>query len=169
MEKYIFYLLYSRQSEQALQLIELYQARLPTDPISYYSRQLDLRLQFIAEPSSPIFQLLELKLAAEVDANNEKGVLSVSDKIIGITDNMGFGSYWGHYFKARHLMASGKMKGAVELLFSALNNFRLGTYPRSKSFRYIVEALNEISMIDPSLIAADKIPLIEVARIDLAL
>ncbi len=149
-EKYILYLLYSGRSEQTLQLIGLYQSHLS------------------AIPRSPFFQLLELKLAALVEANNQKGVLSVSDKLIGISDNKQVGSYWGHYFKARHLMASGELKGAAELLLSALNNLRLGLYPRSKSFRYIVDALNEIHRIAPSLVGPEKMPLIEVARIELA-
>ena len=64
-------------------------------------------------------------------------------------------------------MASGDLKGAVELMLSALNNLRLGEYPRSKSFSYIVDALNEINLIDTSLIGPDKMRLIEIARIDL--
>ncbi len=150
-EKYIFYLLYNRQSEQALKLIDLYQSHLPT------------------EPSSPFLDLQELKLAALVEEKNNREILSVSDNLIGISGNMEYGSYWGHYFKARHLMVSGDLKGAGELLLAALDNFRLGTYPRYSSFSHIVEALIEISLIDPSLIKPDKIPLLEVARIDLAL
>lgn len=168
MEKYILYLLYSGQPEQALQIIELYQSHLPAEPSSRHPKPWELRSHLSEEADSLFFQLLELKLAAMVDANNKKGVLSVSDKLIGITGNKRSGSYWGHYFKARHLMASGDLKGAVELLLSALDNLRLGRYPRSKSFRYIVDALNEIYLIDPSLIGPKKIPLIEVAQIDLA-
>jgi len=149
-EKYILYLLYSGQSEQALQLIRLYQSHLSAEPSSHFS------------------QLLELKLAAFVDANNKKGVLSLSDKLIGITDNKQAESYWGHYFKARNLMASGDLKDAAGLLLSALNHLRLSVYSRSKSFRYIVDALNEIHRIDPSLIGPEKMPLIEVARIEIA-
>ena len=80
------------------------------------------------------------------------------------------GSYWGHYFKARHLMASGDLKDAVELLLRALENIRCGTSPHShsKSFKYIVEALDEIYLIDPALIGPDKKQRIELARIVLA-
>jgi len=67
-----------------------------------------------------------------------------------------------------HLMASGDYKGAVQLLLPVLNDLRLGSHHRSKSFRYILDALNEICLIDPSLIEPEKRPLIEVARIHFA-
>jgi hypothetical protein len=168
MEKYILYLLYSGQPQQALQIIEIYQSHLPSEPRSLSPKPWEVRSRLSKGPDSPFFQLLELKLAAAVDADNKKGVLSVSDKLIGNTGNMGSESYWGHYFKARHLMDSGDPKGASELLLSALDNLRLGIYPRSKSFRYIVDALNEIRLIDPSLIGPEKKALIQVAQIDLA-
>jgi hypothetical protein len=167
-ETYILYLLYSGQSEQALQLIELYQPRLSEDPSSSFSQRLELQPRFSEGSRSSFLALLELKLATVVDAENKEGVLSASDKLIGITDNMQSGSYWGHYFKARSLMASGNLKGATELLLSALDNLSLGLRSRSKSFRCIIDALNEICLIDPSLIGPDKMALIEVARIDLA-
>jgi hypothetical protein len=102
--------------------------------------------------------------------NNEKGIISVSDKLIGSTGNRRAGSYWGHYFKARHLMASGDMKEAAELLLGALENIQCGPslYSHSACFTTIVEALDEICLIDPSLIGPDKVQLIEVARIVLA-
>jgi tetratricopeptide (TPR) repeat protein len=168
MEKYILYLLYSGQPERALHIIDLYQSHLPAEPRSRPPKPWGLRSRLSEDPNSSFFQLMELKLAAVVDANDEKGVLSVSDKLIGLTGNMRSRSYWGHYFKARHLMASGDLKGAVELLLTALDNLRLGTHPSSKSFRYIVDALHEIYLIDPSLIMPEKRALIQVAQIDLA-
>ncbi|MBU1056202.1 MAG: hypothetical protein KKC46_20610 [Proteobacteria bacterium] len=149
-EKYILYLLYNGQYEKAVELIDLYKSNLSVEAKSSFSK------------------LLELKLAAYLDANNKKAILSVSDKLIGITDNIRAESYWGHYFKARHLMAAGDLNGAVKLLLSALSNFNINSYPNSKSFRYIIDALNEIYRTDPSLIDPDKMLLIKVAMIELA-
>lgn len=149
-ENYILYLLYSGQPEQALQIIERYQAHLS------------------AEQQYQFYGLLELKLAASVYANDQKGILSVSDKLIGIANNTPAASYWGHYYKARHLMATGDLKNAAEILLPALKNFRLGVYRRSMCFRNIVDALSDIYRLDPSLIAPDDIRLMKVAQVDLA-
>lgn len=65
-------------------------------------------------------------------------------------------------------MAAGDLNGAAKLLLLALSNFNINSYPNSKSFRYIIDALNEIYRTDPLLIDQDKMPLIKVAMIELA-
>ena len=149
-KNYILYLLHSRQADSALHVIERYESHLT------------------AEQQYHFHELLELKLAAAVYAKDPKLILSVSDKLIGIANNMPSASYWGHYYKARHLMTTGDPEGASEILLSALKNLRLGVYPRSSCFRNIVDALNEIHLMNPSLITPENLRLMEVARIDLA-
>ncbi|MEW6671628.1 MAG: hypothetical protein AB1427_07985 [Thermodesulfobacteriota bacterium] len=168
MEKYILYLIYSGQSKPALQLIEIYQSHLPAEPSTPFPQLLKLRQFFQQEPSSIYSQVMELKLAAAVDARNARELLSAAEKLIGITGNNPSASYWGHYFKARDLMASGDLKGAADLLLSALENFSLGEQSPPKSFSYIVDALNEVHLKDSSVIDPAKMRLIEIARIDLA-
>ena len=150
MEKYILHLIYNQQADKARHLVQLYQSHLSAEALPIFSK------------------LLELKLAAALATDNEEEVLSVSNKLIGITNNQEYGSYWGHYFNGMHLMASGDHKGAVQLLLPVLNDLRLGSHYRSKSFRCILDALNEICLIDPSLIEPEKRPIIEVARIHFA-
>ncbi len=149
-EKCFLYLIYSGKSGQALDLIKQYQARMSEEKQS----------------TSP--RLLEIKLAAAVDAGNEQEVLSISDKLIGLTGNRKYSSYWGHYFKAKRLMDAGDLKGAVELLLPTLNNIYLNKNTRSLSLNYILDAINEIWLTDPSLIGPEKKSLVEVARIYLA-
>ncbi|CAB5079326.1 hypothetical protein D3OALGB2SA_308 [Olavius algarvensis associated proteobacterium Delta 3] len=66
-------------------------------------------------------------------------------------------------------MANGNLLSASEILLSALKNIRLGAHSRSTCFRNIVGALNEIYLMDPSLIAPENVRLMEVAQVDLAL
>jgi len=151
MEKYILYLIYNGQPKQALDVIDLYESHL-SEEHGYHHQG-----------------ILDLKLAAAVYTKDQDRVLSVSDKLIGIAENMPSASYWGHYFKARHLMANGNLLSASEILLSALKNIRLGAHSRSTCFRNIVGALNEIYLMDPSLIAPENVRLMEVAQVDLAL
>jgi len=151
MEKYILYLIYNGQPKQALDVIDLYESHL-SEEHGYHHQG-----------------ILDLKLAAAVYTKDQDRVLSVSDKLIGIAENMRSASYWGHYFKARHLMANGNLLSASEILLSALKNIRLGAHSRSTCFRNIVDALNEIYLMDPSLIAPENVRLMEVAQVDLAL
>ena len=149
-ENYILYLLYSGKSREAAHLVEQYESNLSKEPLLPFPR------------------LLELKLATQAALENENEILSVSDNLIGISSNSWVDSYWGYYFKARHLMASGDLQGAAELLISTLDNLSLGQYRTSPEFRYIVDALKEISDIDSSIIDPEKRQLLEVAKIELA-
>ena len=95
-------------------------------------------------------------------------ILSLSEKLIGITDNNEYGSYWGHYFKARRLMARGDLKAAASLLLPVLDEFYLGGYGDSDVFPAILGILNRIHQRDASVIGHDKMSRIEVARVHFA-
>ncbi len=146
-ERFIFYLLYHNEVIEAQRLISLYESHLSDEFNRAFPR------------------LLELKLAVEIAANNQEQILSVSNKLIGISDSTKYGSYWGNYFKGRHLMERGNLKGAVQLLLPVLNNLDLDSGSSSKAFENILNILDEIYLHDPSLISPEKMTLLEVARI----
>ncbi|MCP3871968.1 MAG: hypothetical protein GY699_02290 [Desulfobacteraceae bacterium] len=164
-ENYILYLLDSEQPNKALGLIEIYQSHLSAMPNSPSPRFWDYQSYLSFEEGPQLSELLELKLAALIDENRKDTILSVSDKLIGITDEARYGSYWGHYFKARHLMDIGDLNGAADVLLSSLDKLRLG-YGSNRSFRYILEALDQIHRMDQTIIKPEKLSLIEVARIN---
>jgi len=150
-ERFILYLLHHGETQKAQHLLDLYQNHLVDEFDPGYSR------------------FLELKLAAEIAADNEEEILSVADKLMGITDENDGGSYWGYYFKGKSLMKRGDLKGAVQLLLPVLNKLELNYYSSSKAFRSILEILDEINRQDPSLIAQEKKPLLQVGRIHFAM
>lgn len=151
MEDFFLYLIYSGQSGPALELIEKSQSRLAKDESDFYQ------------------QLMELKLAAVEKVGNAPEILSMSDKFIGITDGEDSDAYWGHYFKAGHLMDSGNLKGATELLIPILANIDLSNETPSSSILYIVEMLNEINHLEPSLFDPEKLSRLDVAQTYLGL
>jgi len=150
-ERYLYYLLNSREPAKARHLIELYESHL------------------IAEGYSPFPDLLKMKLAIAVATGNSEEALSISDKLIGIsTGDAEYVAYWGHYIKGRHLMSAGDFKNAATVLLSALSDLNLEETGRSQNLRPILYALNEINRIDSSAIDPKKRRLIEVARIHFA-
>ncbi len=146
-ERCFQYLIYSGKSEQAFELIRQYQARISDEAEFIFPR------------------LLELKLSAALDAGMEQEVLSISEKLIGITGNREYETYWGQYFKARRLIVAGDLKGAVELLLPALKNIYISEDKHPLSLKCILDAINEICQIDPTLIDPEKKSLVEIARI----
>ncbi len=134
MEDFLLYLIHSGQTDPALALIEKYHPRITGDEDYHYAR------------------LLELKLAALGDSDNTPEVLSVSDKLIGISNGEDSRTYWGHLYKAGHLLDSGNVKGAVDLLLPVLKEIRLGNKRPSQSIIKIVGMLGRIEKLEPTLI-----------------
>ena len=108
-------------------------------------------------------------MATAVAAENEAEILSVSDKLIGITDKQKIGTYWGHYYKGRILMERGNVAEAARLLLPVLNNLKLNLHLPQKAFAPILELLDEIILRDPALIDPEKLPLLKVARVSYAM
>jgi hypothetical protein len=146
-ERNIVYLLYHHEFEKARDLIQLYQSHLT------------------GRYNPALSRFLEVKLATAVAAEKKSEILSLSDKLIGITDRQKFGSYWGHYYKARILMERGHAPEAARLLLPVLNNLKLTLNIPQKAFAPILELLDEIILRDPSLITREKLPLLKVARV----
>ncbi len=149
-ERHLLYLLRARQPERALDFARRYESHLSE------------------EATAPFSRLLELKLAAAAMVGDDADIRSLSEKLIGITDNNEYGSYWGHYFKARRLMARGDLKAAASLLLPVLDEFYISGYGDSDVFPAILDTLNRIHQRDASVIDPDKMSRIEVARVHFA-
>lgn len=150
-ERYLLYLLNSGHQVEALDLIRLYTSHIAD------------------EGGSPFLRLLELELAAALEADKTAEALSVADKLIGLSGNDRGGSLWGHYIKAKKLMAEGDMAGAAQLLLPVLDHLRLGDHDQDRALRRILGLLDEIRRADNSLIPPDKSELLELTRIHLGL
>jgi len=148
---YLTYLIYHGQTEQVRQVANQVFANMGMGGQQYYA------------------DLLNLILAAELRNPDRANLLSIADKFIGVTGNSGAGSYWGHYFKARHHISQGELKKAADLLLMALENMDVEKYWMGPSFTPIVKALDEIQQQDPGVIAEDKRPLVKFARIHYAI
>lgn len=148
---YLTYLIYHGQTEPARQVVRQVFANMGKEGQYYYP------------------DLLNLILAAEIRSPVRANVLSISDKLIGVTGNSDVGSYWGHYFKARHLISMGELKAAADLLLMALEHMDVEKYWMGPSLTLIVKTLDELQQRDPSVIAEDKRPLVKFARIHYAI
>ena len=147
---YLLYLLDNGHPEKALELIAHYQSHMKDDE---------------DPPDWVTPSLLELKLAATLHIGKQQEAVSISDKLIGMAGNSPSISYWGHYFKARNLIETGKLDAAVELLLPVLDDIYLNYAPESLSVKYILDALNEINQKDSSLIGPQKASLKKVMQI----
>jgi hypothetical protein len=148
MERFTYYLIVTGQAERARRRIQQYESHLATAGYG------------------PFPQLLKVKLAVALSAGNQTEAQSLADKLIGIPviDNP-YAFFWGHFVKGRHLMAAGDLKGAAQVLLSALTALRLDEPDSDRGLRSVLEALAEIEASDPSLIDAKNRQLIEIARI----
>jgi hypothetical protein len=149
-QRCIFYLINSGKPEQALDLIQKFQSRLSKENRN----------------ALPI--LFKLNLSAAIAAGNDEKVLSLTEKLIAISDTEDSGSSWGHYLKGRRLIDSGDFKAAADLLLPVLNTISLAYSPDEPTIKYIVDDLMEIWQADPTLIDSDKKALLDVIRVYLA-
>jgi len=146
-KRFVSYLIKSGKAEVAFDLIQQYQARLAEEQRNSFPR------------------LLELKLSAAIAAGRDSDVLSLTEKLIAISDREDSVSTWGHYLKARTFMNTGDFKAAAELLLPVLNTIYLDYSPEDPAMKYIVDLLVEIRKADDTLIDSDKGALIDVVRV----
>ncbi len=148
---YLTYLIYNGQTDQARQVVNHFFTNMGKEEQRYF------------------VDLLNLILAAELRSPEQANVLSIADKLIGVTGKSDAGSYWGHYFKARYLISRGELKEAADLLLLALQHMDVEKYWIGSSFTPIVKALDELQRRDPGVIAEDKRPLVKFASIHYAI
>jgi len=120
----------------------------------------------LTDHDNPAFsRLLKLQLATAVASEDEAEILSVSEKMIGITNRQKSGSYCGHYYKARILMEKGKVVKAARLLLPVLNKLKLNSRIPQKVSQPILRLLNQIILKNPSLIDREKLSQLKVVRV----